>query len=125
MKGGVPVASANMAVLYTLGQRVREDRLRQGKSLTEVSVAIGYDKSNLSKIERGLKTPELDTLRKMADELDTPLGAWFRPVKPESSNISRMLDFMTANRERINKLSPEQLAGMQIIMEQTLSVAGV
>lgn len=119
------MASANMAVLYTLGQRVREDRLRQGKSLTEVSVAIGYDKSNLSKIERGLKTPELDTLRKMADELDTPLGAWFRPVKPESSNISRMLDFMTANRERINKLSPEQLAGMQIIMEQTLSVAGV
>ena len=51
------MASRNMTMLYGLGGRIRETREQHGLSLTDLSVAVGSDKSALSKIEKGERVP--------------------------------------------------------------------
>ena len=72
------MASRNTTVLYGLGDRIRETREQRGLSLTELSVAVGSDKSALSKIEKGERVPSLETIGRLADEMEMPMGAWFQ-----------------------------------------------
>ena len=89
------MASSNTLVLYELGSRIKATRIQQGKSQTELAVAVGYDNSALSKIERGERVPDLITMGKIADELKVPMGAWFRPSLTTGTNTDLIgyLDF--------------------------------
>ncbi len=118
-----PMASRNMTLLYGLGGRIRETREQHGLSLTDLSVAVGSDKSALSKIEKGERVPNLETIGRLADELDVPLTIWFQDTA--SSNTDNMKQFMTAKQSRLDKLSPEQLSNLQALINQALSMAGV
>lgn len=55
----------------TLGDSIRRTRLRQGRTLTDVSAAAGVSVSLLSQVERGLVDPSLDSLRDIAEALGT------------------------------------------------------
>ena len=114
------MASRNMAALYGLGGRIRETREQQGLSLTDLSVS---DKSALSKIEKGERVPNLETLSKLADEMDIPMTVWLQGEL--SSNTERMKQFMASKQSRLDKLSLEQLSNLQIMINQALSMAGV
>ena len=118
------MATANTAVLYELGGRMKATRLQRGKSLTDVAVAVGSDKSNLSKIERGIRLPDLETIGRIADELDTPIGIWFERTD-DASNITKLNHFIGVNQNRIRKMSPDQVNAMCNAFEQFLQVAGV
>ena len=117
------MASRNMAALYGLGGRIRETREQQGLSLTDLSVAVGSDKSALSKIEKGERVPNRETLSKLADEMDIPMTVWLQGEL--SSNTERMKQFMASKQSRLDKLSLEQLSNLQIMINQALSMAGV
>ena len=118
-----PMASRNMSMLYGLGGRIRQTREQQGLSLTDLSIAVGSDKSALSKIEKGERVPNLETIGRLADELDVPMTVWFQETA--SSNTNSMKQFMTAKQSRLDKLSPEQLSNLQVLINQALSMAGV
>ena len=79
-----PMASRNMSMLYGLGGRIRQTREQQGLSLTDLSIAVGSDKSALSKIEKGERVPNLETIGKLADEMGVPMILWFQ--EPTSSD---------------------------------------
>lgn len=51
---------------------IREQREGKGLSQEVVSGLAGLDRTHYSKIERGLRTPNLDTLFKIAVALDIP-----------------------------------------------------
>ena len=55
----------------TLGESIRRMRLRQGRTLADVSNAAGVSVSLLSQVERGLVDPSLDSLRDIAEALGT------------------------------------------------------
>jgi transcriptional regulator with XRE-family HTH domain len=55
----------------TLGTRIRSLRHEQGRTLSDVAAAAGISVSLLSQVERGVTDPSLDTLRDIADALDT------------------------------------------------------
>lgn len=118
------MATANTSVLYELGGRMKASRLQCGKSLTDVAVAVGTDKSNISKIERGIRLPDLETIGRIADELETPIGSWFEG-SDDSCNITKLNHFIGVNQNRIKKMSPDQIDAMCSIFEQFLQVAGV
>ena len=67
------MASRNMAMLYGLGGKIRETRNRIGLLLTDLSVAVGSDKSALAKIERGERVPRLETVRGGSAGLPNPI----------------------------------------------------
>lgn len=117
------MASRNMTVLYGLGGMIRETRNDRGLSLTDLSVAVGSDKSALAKIERGERVPSLETVVKLADEMDVPVSGWFRETP--SSNTAAMERFIETKNSRLEKLSTEQLSNLQMLINQALCMAGV
>lgn len=54
------------------GAVIRELRLKKGVSQEVLSGLAGLDRTHYSKIERGLRSPTLDTLFKIAWALDMP-----------------------------------------------------
>jgi transcriptional regulator with XRE-family HTH domain len=60
-----------------IGKRIREVRKQKGKSLKDVSEAINYDLSSLSKVERGEYEASYDALKNIADYLGVKTSYFF------------------------------------------------
>src|SRR6185369_5434756 len=76
---------------YKLGQKIRNFRIRAGKSQMELELEIGASAGSLSRIENGEVNPTKETLLKLIDTLD------LKPIEGASlfgleiSNISNLL----------------------------------
>lgn len=68
-----PRASEDLA----LGSRIRELRQRRELSVGELAHLANVSKSLISQIERGVATPSIDTVRKLASALDVPVFSLF------------------------------------------------
>lgn len=55
-----------------IGQILQEYRVKKGMSQELLSGLAGLDRTHYSKIERGLRSPTLDTLFKIAQALEIP-----------------------------------------------------
>ncbi len=55
------------------GEIIKNIRLEKGYTLADLAARIGYTASYLSQLERNLKQPSLEALRKIADGLNTPI----------------------------------------------------
>jgi transcriptional regulator with XRE-family HTH domain len=71
-----------------LGEQIRARRLELGLGLRELARATGLSATFIGNLERGQANPTLETLRKVADALSTPL---FRLLAgaPETSPVVR------------------------------------
>jgi transcriptional regulator with XRE-family HTH domain len=70
-----------MAVLrHVVGETLRAVRLRQRRTLREVSAAARVSLGYLSEIERGHKEPSSELLAAICDALDVPLSEVFMTV---------------------------------------------
>lgn len=67
-------------VRHRFGNRVRELREGQGISLRRFAMVIGLDKTYLSEIERGMRSPTLDSIDRIAQGLGMPLSELFKGV---------------------------------------------
>ena len=61
-----------MVSAETVGLLIREYRLRKGMSQEVLSGLAGLDRTHYSKIERGLRSPTIDTLFRIAHAMDVP-----------------------------------------------------
>ena len=59
------------------GKYLKELRRSRHYTLVQLSREIGYTASFLSQIERGLKEPSLNTLRKLSECLEVPMISFF------------------------------------------------
>ena len=55
-----------------VGTVIRECRIRKSMSQEVLSGLAGLDRTHYSKIERGLRSPTIDTFFKIAEALDMP-----------------------------------------------------
>jgi transcriptional regulator with XRE-family HTH domain len=60
-----------------LGARIRELRQRRGLSVGDLAIAANVSKSLVSQIERGVASPSIDTVRRLASALELPVFALF------------------------------------------------
>jgi len=60
-----------------LGRRIRTLRLERGLTLQAVAGSAGVSQSLISQVERGLASPSISTLRRIAGALDVPIAALF------------------------------------------------
>lgn len=66
-----------------LGRRIRSLRLSKGISLRAVAEAAGVSESFLSQVERGVASPSVASLRRIAEALGESVGSFFEgPVVP-------------------------------------------
>ncbi len=61
-------------VLKKLGERISQLRKKSGKSQSQFSYEMGWDKPNLRKIEKGKTNPTVKTLIKISDVLQITLS---------------------------------------------------
>jgi transcriptional regulator with XRE-family HTH domain len=71
-----------------IGERIRNNRLEQGRSQAVIAGLCGITEDYLSRIERGLKMPALDVLMRIARELRIPLASLLSDA-PLSATPSR------------------------------------
>lgn len=65
---------------HMLGDALRRLRLRQGRTLREVSAAARVSLGYLSEVERGQKEASSELLASLCSALDAPLSAVLRDV---------------------------------------------
>lgn len=79
---------------------IRRWRLHRGMSLDQLSAAAGIDKSNLSKLERGLLPYNQETLERLASALRTdPASLLVRPAG-DAASVWEMWDHASPDERR-------------------------
>jgi transcriptional regulator with XRE-family HTH domain len=71
----VSEAELRATVCALVVRRLREERERQGISMTVLAARAGLAQATISFVERGIRNPTLDTLLRIAGVLDVELGA--------------------------------------------------
>ena len=64
----------NKPILGSLGRNIQKLRMAKGLSLSQLALDAGLAKSNLSRIEQGEGNPTIDTIWRLAVQLDAPFG---------------------------------------------------
>jgi transcriptional regulator with XRE-family HTH domain len=62
-------------MLTTLGRNLQKLRLNKRLSLSKLAADAGIAKSNLSRLEQGTGNPTIDTIWRLAVQLDVPFGS--------------------------------------------------
>lgn len=73
-----------MVSAETVGRILQKYRIERGMSQELLSGLAGIDRTHYSKIERGLRSPTLDTLFKIAHALGVPSGEIVRQIEKET-----------------------------------------
>lgn len=74
------------SVSIDVGQRLKHLREERGVSMRSLARTSGLSANALSMIERGLTSPSVSTLNKLAGALEVPVTAFFR-AEPERTKI--------------------------------------
>jgi len=70
----------NQSTLNILGRHLKKLRQDKGVSLSQLAAGAGIAKSNLSRLEQGNGNPTLDTIWRLAKQLEVPFGQLVQPL---------------------------------------------
>ena len=70
----------NQSTHNILGRHLQKLRQDKGVSLSQLAAGAGIAKSNLSRLEQGNGNPTLDTIWRLAKQLDVPFGQLVYPL---------------------------------------------
>lgn len=59
------------------GQKLRDMRIDNGKTLEELGVLVGLDHSSISQFETGGRRPNVRSLKKLSDYFKMPIADFF------------------------------------------------
>lgn len=109
---GQPAPLMNLEVRMSVGAKLKELRLKKGKSLQEVADAVDASKAHIWEIERGgSKNPSMELLKKLADFFDVSVSNLVgeEPPSEEQEELivlyRDMKDLSPADREYIVQLA--------------------
>ena len=74
----------------TIGERIKEFRLRAGLTQSELAEKLGIPYQSIGQWERGLRSPKIETLQKIADALNVSLGMLTIPEKEAQRIASKI-----------------------------------
>jgi transcriptional regulator with XRE-family HTH domain len=95
------------------GEKIKNIRIEKGYTLADLLERTGYTPSYLSQIERNLKNPSLEALRKIADSLEVPIITFLiddydkYPLAQESFNDDYYRYYMLQKNTRKKMVIPE------------------
>jgi len=81
----VPKPNTREAVINDLIESLKAERLRQNLSFNSLAAKAGVDRTMLSRMEKGERTPTIDVLLRIAEALGINLGEFLlRAIKANS-----------------------------------------
>lgn len=69
----------------SLGKRIRELRKQKNFKIVDLANMTGLTVSMISQVERAIISPSIETLKKIGNALDTPVGNFFEEVEYSSN----------------------------------------
>src|SRR5215210_4078171 len=75
----------------SIGQRLRETRIRRKMTVGALADASKLSKGFISQVENGLSSPSLSSLLRIADSLDMPLSQLLGEPTPPIAHTSQQL----------------------------------
>ncbi len=110
-----------------LGGRIRAVREARGRSLRSVATAAGVSESFLSQVERGVASPSVATLRRIAEALGLSVAALFEGP-PQRGKLVRVGERRQLKHPRRRwedfLLSPSESRRLQVILSLIQPGAG-
>ncbi|WP_147351119.1 helix-turn-helix domain-containing protein [Megamonas funiformis] len=87
----------------TLGQRIKEERIKQGISMNKLAKSVGIAQSGLSDLEAGKRQVSFETAIKLIEALGFKPNEFFSNKQPaQSPEIIQLI-------KSVEKLTPEQI----------------
>ena len=86
-----------MTVAERFGKNLARLRERSGLTQEEVALRASLHRTEVSQLERGLRTPRIDTVAKLAGALEVEPGALFEGIKWEPGEV-RVGRFIASSR---------------------------
>ncbi len=71
------------------GESIKAFRIIRGRSMRDLATAAGIDVAHLSRVENGLKGATDETIQRLADALDVPVGSISYPDPPATAETIR------------------------------------
>lgn len=71
----------------TITENIKHFRSKRNVSQEKLSQMCGYSSTYIGKIERGQRSPSLDTLIRIAEALQVPIGSFFDPFYREQDQL--------------------------------------
>lgn len=75
-----------------IGKIVKNIRLKQNKSISLISAEIGMTKSMWADLEKGIKDPQLSTIIRIAEALNTPTSEIIKTLENKLGKDFSMLE---------------------------------
>lgn len=76
----------------TVGERIRKARKDAGLTQNQLAARLSISYVNISQLERGERNPGVDTLQRIADALDLPVGELLGTVPQPDRDYERVCD---------------------------------
>jgi transcriptional regulator with XRE-family HTH domain len=73
-----------------IGETIRNFRMQKGMSQGDIEKRTGLLRCYLSRVENGHTVPSLDTLAKIANSLEVPLGHFFAENSPDNGGAKNL-----------------------------------
>ncbi|EPT0779555.1 helix-turn-helix domain-containing protein [Enterobacter hormaechei] len=91
--------------------RLKEARIKAGITQRELGIRVGMEpgsaSSRMNHYEKGRHVPDIDTLKRMADELGVPVNYFFCETET-TAELARLISLMTeAQQAELIKLLTE------------------
>lgn len=81
-----PLAATLESLFMNIGETIRNYRMQKGMSQGDIEKRTGLLRCYLSRVENGHTIPSLDTLAKIAQAMELPLGQFFTENHSNGSN---------------------------------------
>lgn len=78
-------------IAVRLGRNIAQSRKSAGRTQAEIAEKANIDNVSLSRIERGIVTPSISTLNKIANALNEPIGKLFDGATSQTVSISNSI----------------------------------
>jgi len=82
----VPKPNPSRRTVAAVARRLKDERLRRRISMTKLAAESGLSQQMISYVERGMRSPTLDTLLRIAAALDVDL---WRIIKAASERSTK------------------------------------
>lgn len=79
----MPKAMPSRRVVSGVAQQLKAERIRQQLSMTQLADKSGLSQQMVSYVERGMRSPTLDTLLRIAAVLDVDLWKMIKACEPK------------------------------------------
>lgn len=106
-----------MSFISPIPERLKEARKKAKLSQKALGVRIGMDESSASprmnQYEKGKHTPDISTLKALADELGVPLSYFFCEDEVSAELAINLSKLSNDEREKVLSITSKMLAGVR------------